>query len=72
MSPPQINRYIDRPLRGYDEVNICDYVVLSVSGDGLGISSDDLERIFEPFYTKKVMSRSGTGLGLVVKEELDR
>ena len=26
----------------------------------------DLKRIFEPFYTKKVMGRSGTGLGLAV------
>ncbi len=26
----------------------------------------DMERIFEPFYTKKVMGRSGTGLGMAV------
>jgi CheY-like chemotaxis protein len=26
----------------------------------------DIEKIFEPFYTKKVMGRSGTGLGLAV------
>ncbi len=61
-----VNRYIDRPLRGYDDVNIGEYVVLLISDDGSGISSDDLERIFEPFYTKKVMGRSGTGLGLAV------
>jgi PAS domain S-box-containing protein len=61
-----MNRYIDKPLRGYDDVDIGEYVVLSVSDDGLGISSNDLERIFEPFYTKKVMDRSGTGLGLAV------
>jgi PAS domain S-box-containing protein len=61
-----MNRYIDRPLRGYDDVTIGEYAVLAVSDDGSGISSDDLERIFEPFYTKKVMSRSGTGLGLAV------
>ncbi len=61
-----VNRYVDRPLRGYDDVNIGEYVVLAVSDDGSGIPSDDLERIFEPFYTKKIMGRSGTGLGLAV------
>ena len=60
------NRYLDRPLRGYDDVARGEYVVLSVSDDGLGISPDDLKRVFEPFYTKKVMGRSGTGLGLAV------
>jgi len=61
-----LNRYVDRPLKGYDDVNIGEFAVLAVSDDGPGISSDDLERIFEPFYTKKVMGRSGTGLGLAV------
>jgi PAS domain S-box-containing protein len=61
-----VNRYVDSPLKGYDDVNIGEYVVLAVSDNGSGISSDDLERIFEPFYTKKVMGRSGTGLGLAV------
>ena len=60
------NRYVDRPLRGYDDINIGEYAVLCVSDDGSGISSDDLERIFEPFYSKKAMGRSGTGLGLTV------
>ena len=61
-----MNCFVDRPLSGYDKVNIGEYVLLSVVDDGSGISSDDLERIFEPFYTKKVMGRSGTGLGLAV------
>ena len=60
------NRYIDRPIRGYDEIREGDYVVLSVSDTGSGIPAADMAKIFEPFYTKKVMGRSGTGLGLAV------
>jgi CheY-like chemotaxis protein len=31
-----------------------------------GIEEDDLKRIFEPFYSKKEMGRSGSGLGLSI------
>lgn len=60
------NRYIDKPLKGYDDVNTGEYAVLAIADNGPGISAADLDRIFEPFYTKKVMGRSGTGLGLTV------
>jgi CheY-like chemotaxis protein len=30
------------------------------------MSSEDMEKLFEPFYTKKVMGKSGTGLGMAV------
>ena len=43
-----------------------DYVVLSLSDTGHGIKQEDMDHIFEPFYTKKVMGKSGTGLGLAV------
>lgn len=60
------NQYIDKPVKGYNDVTVGEYVVLSVSDNGTGISSDDLGRIFEPFYTKKYLNRRGTGLGLAV------
>ncbi len=43
-----------------------EYAVLRIRDNGPGISEEDQERIFEPFYTKKTMGRSGTGLGLAV------
>jgi two-component system, cell cycle sensor histidine kinase and response regulator CckA len=61
-----VNRYIDVPIKGYDDVQEGDYVELIVSDTGVGISDRDIAQIFEPFYTKKVMGRSGTGLGMAV------
>ena len=60
------NRYIDRPIRGYSDISEGEYVVITVSDTGVGISSEERDRIYEPFYTKKVMGRSGTGLGMAV------
>jgi len=60
------NQYLESPIRGYDEIKEGDYVVLTVSDTGGGIPDKDIGKIFEPFYTKKVMGKSGTGLGLAV------
>ncbi len=60
------NLYLDWPIKGYDQIKEGDYVVLSVKDTGEGISPGDIERVFEPFFTKKKMGRSGTGLGMAV------
>ncbi len=58
--------YVDRPFGGYDYIEEGDYVVLRVGDTGSGIDESDLTRIFEPFYSKKQMGRSGSGLGLSI------
>ncbi|MFO7570492.1 MAG: PAS domain S-box protein, partial [Smithellaceae bacterium] len=60
------NCHLDHPVNDYDQFKDGDYVVLTVRDNGKGICAEDLGRIFEPFYTKKVMGRSGTGLGLAI------
>jgi len=60
------NLCLDKPLSGFDELREGNYVVLSIVDTGEGITPEDMKHIFEPFYTKKVMGRSGTGLGLSV------
>ncbi|HVN71670.1 MAG TPA: response regulator [Desulfomonilia bacterium] len=60
------SRYIDKPLQGYDAIEKGDYVTLAISDTGTGMTEKDRQRIFEPFYTKKAMCRSGTGLAMAV------
>ena len=61
-----MNRVLDRPLKGYADVAAGAYAVLVTADDGSGLPPEDLKRIFEPFYSKKVLGRSGTGLGLTL------
>ena len=60
------NRYVDSLIHGYDLIEEGEYAVMIVSDTGIGIPPENLKRIFEPFYSKKVMGRSGTGLGMAV------
>ena len=50
----------------YDEIPRDDYLLLRVEDTGEGIRPEDLDHIFEPFFTRKVMGQSGTGLGMAI------
>ena len=54
-------------LRGVDER----WVYCLVSDSGCGIAPENLERIFQPFYTTKAQGQ-GTGLGLAIVERIVR
>ena len=50
----------------FDETK--EYLVISVTDNGIGISPDDAEKIFEIFFTSK--GTAGTGLGLAVSKRI--
>lgn len=57
---------VDTAHHGFETVPPGEYVVLQVRDTGAGIAPDDIEHIFEPFYSNKNLGRSGSGLGLAV------
>ena len=58
------NTHLDeRYVRDHDGLSVGDYVVVSVSDTGTGMSPQTAEKVFEPFFTTKPVGQ-GTGLGL--------
>lgn len=57
---------LDRLPSGYDKIQEGAYTVVAIEDSGTGIDPDDIEKIFEPYYSKKTMGTSGSGLGLSV------
>jgi CheY-like chemotaxis protein len=60
------NYHMDQPSEAIEQMGPGDYVRLTISDQGTGIAADDLKHIFEPFFTRKIMGRSGTGLGMAI------
>ena len=61
------NRYLDRAIKGFEKsIPPGDYVTFKITDQGVGIPRNRIRKIFEPFYTKKTLGRSGTGLGMAV------
>lgn len=50
----------------YEKNQPSDHIKITISDDGPGVSKSDAERIFEPFYSTKIMGKSGSGLGLSI------
>lgn len=44
-----------------------EWAVVSISDDGPGIAGPDLQKVFEPFYSRK---ENGTGLGLSISKKI--
>lgn len=57
------NIQISNRVQGGNEIEEGEYALLTVADQGKGISAEDLEKIFEPFYSKKVMGRTGQAWG---------
>ncbi|MFT7514515.1 MAG: two-component system cell cycle sensor histidine kinase/response regulator CckA [Candidatus Omnitrophota bacterium] len=51
---------------GYEGIPIGSYLMLEVRDQGHGIPAEQLERIFEPFYSSKTEAGNNSGLGLAV------
>lgn len=57
---------VENIIKGYENITPGQYVFVQIKDFGSGIDALDMKKIFEPFYTKKVMGRTGTGLGMTV------
>jgi two-component system, cell cycle sensor histidine kinase and response regulator CckA len=60
------HEYLRKLIGGFDCINSGEYVLLRIKDTGTGINAKDIRKIFEPYFSKKKMGTSGSGLGLAV------
>ena len=48
------NVKLNTALQGYETIEPGEYIMISVEDDGPGISAQDIQQIFSPFYSKIV------------------
>ncbi len=61
------NYYVDAVAGKYERIPKGEYVKLTISDNGCGISDESLSKIFDPFFTTKTTDKKrGSGLGLSV------
>lgn len=59
-------RKLDCLSTGFETVDKGEYVAVRVVDTGSGIPAEEIAKIFEPYFSKKKMGASGSGLGLAV------
>lgn len=60
------NVVLAEELDGFEPVEPGEYACLTVTDTGVGMEKEYQKKIFEPFFTNKIMGKSGTGLGMAV------
>ena len=64
--------YLGCPVRYEDNLCEGEYVVLSIGSTGGGLEDEEVGHLFEPFYARKFMKKSATGLELSIVREVIR
>ncbi len=59
-------RFKNKLISGIINIPEDDYIILRIADTGVGIAPEDIDKIFEPYFSKKKMGTSGSGLGLSV------